>query len=130
LLCALKICYKRELHLNYLQKHIENHIFIEAPETFRPEHPKNCQPFFLKSAKNSAPNFHGPTQFFSAPFAVGGRNFGPLVTLPLSILNFFLSRYQIACKHARAEVGAEPKLHKDDTVPATFPFGILREYFH
>jgi hypothetical protein len=36
---------------------------------------------FDKSAKNSAPDFPGPTQFLSAPFVFSGRNFGPLATL-------------------------------------------------
>jgi hypothetical protein len=43
--------------------------------------PKKVRPFFDKSGKSSAPDFPGPTKFFSALFELCGRNFGPLATL-------------------------------------------------
>jgi hypothetical protein len=42
---------------------------------------KKLGTFFDKSIKSSAPDFPGPTKFFSAPFVFCCRNVGPLATL-------------------------------------------------
>jgi hypothetical protein len=43
------------------------------------------RPFFEKFTKSSAADFPGPTQLFSAPFVVCGRNFGPVATMVATI---------------------------------------------